>query len=273
MISAGSPKNKLFLDDPRRFIAHPSGSTFFSLQDELRGKTQVPAQLVSGENTAVIVVLGQSNAGNHCGGAHAASSNKVHNFNLQNGGMYLASDPLLGATGPSGCFATFLGDKLIADGRYQRVILAPMSINATLASDWAAAGVFSQNIRVMCRRLAASGLPPTMVLYHQGESDNAEGTSAATITAALRSMVDVFRSEGVTAPVFIALASTWAGYSNNAAVRAGQAAAVNGGLGIYQGPDTDTIGPAYRDSVHFLATGSQMHADLWASTIVSHFGL
>ena len=275
MIGAASPKNPFLLRDPRNYTAHPSGAVFYPVDKSIAGKTQVSASLVPGQDTAVIIVLGQSNSANHCGGAHASSSMLVHNFNYANGGMYLTADPLLGATGESGCFATFLGERLVNNSRYDRVILATMGINATMASDWSDGGAFNHNIGVMCRRLAAVGLTPTMILYQQGESDNTEGTTAAVITTAIRSMVATFRAEGVDAPAFIALCSTWPGYTNNAQVRLGQANAVSALLGIYQGPDTDTIGAGGRtgDGVHFNASGSDQHAALWETVIVNHFGL
>lgn len=275
MIGVASPLNPLLLSDPRLYTAHPTGAVFYPVDKSVQGKTQVSAALVPGEDTAVIIVLGQSNSANHCGGAHAATNPSVHNFNYANGGMYAAADPLLGATGESGCYATYLGDRLVTNGRYERVILATMAINATLASDWGAGGIFNHNVRVMCRRLLAAGLPPTMVLYQQGESDNTEATAAATITAALRSMVATFRDEGVEAPVFIALCSTWPGYTNNTQVRLGQTNAVSTPLGIYQGPDADLVGAGGRDGggVHFNAAGSDIHAGQWETLIVSHFGL
>lgn len=273
MIGAASPLNPFRLEDPRQYVAHPSGAVFFPIVRPIDGRTQVSAALVPGQDTAVIIILGQSNSANHCGGAHASSSALVHNFNYVNGGMYLTADPVLGASGDLGCFATFLGERLVNNGRYDRVILAPMGINATLATDWAAGGVFNHNIGVMCKRLAALGLTPTMILYMQGESDNTEGTPASVITPALRSMVASFRAEGVEAPVFISLTAAWAGYTNDAQVRLGQANAVSAPLGIYQGPDTDTIGAGGRDGVHFNAAGSNQHAGLWETVIVNHFGL
>lgn len=275
MTSAVSPINRFYLDDPRLYTAHPAGAVFFPIERNFDGRTQYSPALVEGQSTAVIVVLGQSNSANHCGGGHTGTSPLNQNFNYVNGGLYRSVDPLLGTTGDYACFANFLADRLIANGRYDRVILATMGINATLATDWAADGIFAQNIRVMCRRLASVGLVPTMILYQQGESDNVEGTTAAVITPAIRSMVSVFREEGVPAPVFIASCSTWPGYSNNAEVRLGQANALSTELGIFAGPDTDTIGPSGRDGggVHFNATGSDQHAALWEAIIVEHFDL
>lgn len=273
MIGGPSPQNPFLLRDPRLFTSHPAGSIFYPIDKSVSGRTQVSPALTPGESTAVIVILGQSNSANHCGGSHVATSPLAQNFYYVNGGVYRASDPLLGCTGDDGCFATFLADSLISGGRYQRVIVAPMGLNGALATDFAENGPFNPYIRVMTRRLAASGLTPTMVLYQQGESDNAEGTSATTITTALRNMVATWRAEGVEAPVFISLTSTWPGYTNNSQVRLGQTNAWSAPLGIYPGPDTDTIGSGGRDGVHFNAIGSPQHAQLWEDVIVSHFGL
>lgn len=275
MISAISPLDPFRVEDVRRYTAHPAGNVFPPIFNDAAGRTLVHPAVVPSERTAVIVIMGQSNSGNHCGTPRASTSSKVHNFNYLTGGMYVAADPLLGGTGTAGAYGTYLGDKLISAGKYDRVVLATMAIGAAIATDFSASGPFAQNIKVMARRLGAVGLEPTMICYQQGESDNAEGTPAATITAALRSMVDVWRGEGVTAPVFIALTSTWPGYTNNAQVRLGQTNSWSSELGIYAGPDTDTIGAGGRDSggLHFNNTGSDQHAALWQSVIQAHFGL
>lgn len=275
MISAISPLDPFRVEDVRRYAAHPAGNVFPPIFNDAAGRTPVHPALVPGERTVVIVVSGQSNSANHCGTPRTATSPKVHNFNYLTGGMYAAADPLLGGTGTQGAFGTYLGDKLIAAGKYDRVILAPMAIGAAIATDFQASGPFAQNIKVMARRLEAAGLVPTMICHQQGESDNAEGTPAATVTAAIRSMVEVWRGEGVAAPVFIALTSTWPGYANNAQVRLGQTNARSNELGIYAGPDTDTIGAGGRDSggLHFNNTGSDQHATLWQGVIQAHFGL
>ena len=82
------------------------------------------------------------------------------------------------------------------------------------------------------------------------------------------------RAEGITAPVFIALAAHWPGYTNDAQVRAGQAGAVDHSLGIYQGPDTDTLDDTYRTGgVHFTADGSQAMADLTEQVLADYLGV
>ncbi|MBN8956543.1 MAG: hypothetical protein J0H17_08165 [Rhizobiales bacterium] len=273
MMGTASPLNRLWVDNPAKYVA-PHGAVFFPNFDNLQGKTQVSRRLVDGQSTAVIVTLGQSNSANYLGYGETpyVASPLVHNFNYLNGGMYLAADPLLGCPGEYGNYGARLGDLLISRGRFQRVIIAPIAINASLAEHWKDGGIFNQNLRVVLRRLLAAGLTPTFICYQQGESDNRIGTSSASITASLRSMVTTIRAEGVNAPVFIALTALWPGYSNDAQIRAGQAAAVDHSLGIYQGPDTDTLDAAtYRTGgVHFNAAGAQAFADLTEQVLAAY---
>src|SRR5262245_54445629 len=52
---------------------------------------------IDGSRDLVLILLGQSNAGNHVGSAYEPSGNVV-NFNFLDGGCYRARDPLLGAS-------------------------------------------------------------------------------------------------------------------------------------------------------------------------------
>src|SRR4051794_37689701 len=80
---------------------------------KLTAKTLVDPRLVSGENTAVIIVLGQSNGANHVNALYTPTNVKVENFGVLNGGLYRAADPLLGCSGSNGNWLGRLGDKLI----------------------------------------------------------------------------------------------------------------------------------------------------------------
>src|ERR1043166_1497172 len=99
--------------------------TQYARQAELTGFPPPPARVerpcgpVSGK-TAIIVVHGQSNAANYGSARHAARE-AVDNFDPASGKCFAATDPLLGADGLGGSFATRLGDILIQRGLYDRV--------------------------------------------------------------------------------------------------------------------------------------------------------
>jgi hypothetical protein len=231
-----------------------------------RGYTQADPRPVDGEDTAVIILIGQSNNANHASGFYTVTQGRNHNFNIYDGGVYQTKSTLLGCGGGNDSagnnhhWAARLGDKLIAQGVYERVILAPISIGNTPISAWETGGFLNHRIIVLCKRLIATGLTPTMILQHHGESDAVLGTTAAAYTASLNSAISTFRAYGVSAPYFIALAS------GDSDVRTGQATAVNNSAGVYAGPDADTVTGRY-DGLHWNASGADEHADLWVSTI------
>src|SRR6202162_5064677 len=90
-------------------------------------QSKTPA-VISGDRRrpAVIITLGQSTAGNHGLGLYKAR-NRVYNFSPDDGCCYHATDPLLGASGAGANFATRLGDMLIGQKLFDRVIIAPIA--------------------------------------------------------------------------------------------------------------------------------------------------
>src|SRR5262249_20128010 len=87
-----------------------------------QGRTRVDAAIFREPRTAVLFILGQSNAGNY-GETLYTPTCAVYNFNILDGHYYPAQDPLLGATGDGGSPWGILGDELIAHGLAARVLL------------------------------------------------------------------------------------------------------------------------------------------------------
>lgn len=234
------------------------------------GRQESPI-LIEGERgrTAVIVVLGQSNAANHGSGRYVARQN-VDNFNIYNSKCYRAADPLLGASGDGGNFATRLGDKLIEAGLFDRVILAPIAMGGTMVEQWADEGMFNRRIPVVIRRLHDAGLTIDFILWHQGEGNPGMGDmEGRQYRKNLWEVISTFRRYGVEAPFFVALATLCGGpHANAENIRAGQKSAVDARVGIFLGPDTDTIGVEHRwDGCHFNEIGLDMAASLWLEVI------
>jgi Carbohydrate esterase, sialic acid-specific acetylesterase len=233
------------------------------------GRQQVPCQ--AEQRTAVIVTLGQSNAANYALTRYTPRQD-VRNFDLYDGRCYKAQDPLLGASGTGGNFASPLGDMLIERGLYTRVIIAPIAIGGSTVEEWADEGVFNRRILVLIRRLYDAGLTPNLILWHQGEA-NSGGTDmrAAQYRKNLLEVIATFRRYQIAAPFFVAVAtkcSTNLG-SNSSNIRDGQAETVNRLDNVWLGPDTDTLGDEYRDKehCHFNGAGLLRHAAMWADVL------
>ncbi|HEY7229030.1 MAG TPA: sialate O-acetylesterase [Pseudolabrys sp.] len=242
---------------------------WFSIHDTAGRKQTTAAIDGDRSRTAVIIILGQSNAANHGSGRYVAK-HRVDNFNIYDGKCYRAEDPLLGASGDGGNFATRLGDKIIEDGLFDRVILAPIGMGGTTVEQWADEGMFNRRIPVLIRRLYDAGLSADFILWHQGEGNAGMGDrDGRQYRKNLLEVVETFRRYGVTAPFLVALATLCGEPHPNAQnIRAGQKGAVDPSASIYQGPDTDIIGVDYRwDKCHFDELGLSLAAALWLEVI------
>jgi hypothetical protein len=223
----------------------------------------------SSGQTAVIVIHGQSNAGNY-GSSRYAARETVDNFDPASGRCFAAVDPLLGADGAGGNFATRLGDILIQSGHYNRVILVPIAV--TGASLSALNNEHAGRIDNVILKLKAAGLVPTHLLFQQGEKDAILTTTQDQYVSLLRQLVARFRAAGFEAPFYVSQSTKCDAYhpKNTAAVRAAQESATDGPLNIRRGPDTDAIGNEGRnpnDGCHLNEAGMLANAALWAAFI------
>jgi len=216
----------------------------------------------------VALVFGQSNAGNW-GENRRVAGPRV--FNFFRGRYERARDPLPGANGNGGSVWTRLGDKLIAARLYDRVVFVPASISATEIAQWAPGGLLHEDLLRNVREARQARLVFTHLLWHQGESDAALGTSAEDYQRRFLAMLSAIRALGVDAPVFVAVATRCGQYPPNEAIRAAQLGLVNPALGIFAGPDTDRLGPEYRhDGCHLSDRGLDAHAEMWLQVIRDH---
>ncbi|MEI6985542.1 MAG: sialate O-acetylesterase, partial [Rhodospirillaceae bacterium] len=173
--------------------------------------------------TLTILILGQSNGANFGGGRYTARQD-VANFSLYDGKCYAAADPLVGASGDTGNFATRLGDLLIQREFAERVILAPIAMGNTRIEDWAPGGIFHRRVLVLIRRLYEADLRPDLILWQQGEGNKGDDDPGGQrYSNKLNDIVGTFRHYDIHAPFLIALC-TLCGVShpNEGYVRAGQ---------------------------------------------------
>ena len=237
-------------------------------ENEAAPRIERPCAAVSGR-TAIIVVHGQSNAGNH-GTVRYNAREAVDNFDPVTGKCFAAIDPLLGADGAGGSFATRLGDILIQARRYDRVVLVPIALGG--ASISLLNGEHSDRITNVILKLRAANLTPTHILFQQGERDAMLPTTQEEYVAQLRGLVKRFRKAGLSAPFYVSQSTRcdMEDQKNAAAVRAGQLSAVDDLLNIRRGPDTDLIGNGGRnpdDGCHMNELGMLANAALWAAYI------
>ncbi|NDG26107.1 MAG: hypothetical protein EB120_02885, partial [Proteobacteria bacterium] len=108
----------------------------------INGKSETACPTQSSD-TGVLLAIGQSNSANHAD-KKVATRFPSQVFNYYDGKCYVASSPLLGATGEEGEFITPLADKLIENGTYKQIVIISSGIGATPISRWQADGDLNQ---------------------------------------------------------------------------------------------------------------------------------
>lgn len=211
-----------------------------------------------------IITTGQSNNSNYCQDAFTpVNAQNIFEIDIANGGFYLGTNPLLGTSGTLSAVALRIADAIISNGRAQNVAIVPIAIAGSPLADWIPGGVHNYRIGIAAQVCAANGLTCDLVFQHQGETDASTGTDAATFTARQRAIVQSYRDAGVSAPFFVSL-TTVNNNVSSATIRAAQTNALSDALGIFPGPDTDTLlgaGNRY-DGTHFNQGGAIAFASL-----------
>lgn len=241
---------------------------------DTEGRVEVACDAFVGESPdqAVLFVFGQSNSAN-AGKDRYVAGDEVINFNPHDGRCYRARDPLLGPDGSGGSVWGRLGDALVSEGLYRRVLIAPFGIGGTELVRWTPGGDLHVRVEKTASMLADAGIRPTHVLWHQGESDVVADTPPEEYVAQFQALVTALADLGIDAPVFPAQATHCyftdemrvASMASADRIRRAQASLPERIDNVWAGPDTDTIvGPRFRyDGCHFNYQGTDAHARLW----------
>jgi hypothetical protein len=228
------------------------------------------------DRTAVLLLIGQSNAGNH-GGQRFRSEHGEKVVNFFDGQCYAAASPLLGSDGIGGEYWTQLGNFLLDRESFDQVILAPLSISGSEVSRWGAGGDLNGTMIDTASQLQQRGYLVTHVLWVQGEIDYVKGTSEKDYRDRFMSLVSSLRSHGVAAPVYVAIATKCLGAINGGArfhsadnpVARAQLALPDPGANLRSGVNSDALlGDLDRyDDCHFASSGEQKVARAWADLL------
>lgn len=225
-------------------------------------------------DTAVLLVMGQSNAAN--AGEQLYSSTCLNTSNYYRGEFYDLKDPLKGANGAGGSVWSRLADQLLAFNFAEHIIIAPVAVGGSSIEQWVPGGDLHPLIAEQLNALHADGLSITQVLWHQGESNNSALNSnidpvqnALSYSQHFENLVSYLRTIQVDAPIYIAVATRCGSWGIDYDLQDAQVALANDSLGILNGPNTDILGNEYRyDDCHFNAEGLKVHAFLWANILL-----
>lgn len=208
----------------------------------------------------VLLVAGQSNAANHGSprGRAAAGS-----YALAAGGIYPLADPLPGASGSGGSPWPHWAALQQQARPGSQVVVAAIAQGSSAVSDWIDAGVHAARLPAVLAVLNRQHLAVDAVVWHQGETEAWSGGDPVTYAADLRRWLAAVRSMGITAPIYVCLTSRDRAGVINPAIRQAQASVWDRGARVFAGPDTDSLGDAYRsDGVHFNQQGLETFASL-----------
>ncbi|MBB4238663.1 sialate O-acetylesterase [Rhizobium esperanzae] len=257
--------------------AAPSRYTFDDKERLIGDETKTPVTCpVQTDRTAVLLILGQSNAAND-GGQRHRSNYGAHLVNAFDGKCFIAASPLLGSTDTKGEYWTLLGNDLIASGQNDSVVLAPLAYSGSPVARWATGGDINPVLVDTLKKLQDSGYRITSVLWVQGEADLVLGTTAQAYQERFMSMVDTLRQHGVEAPVYISIASKCLEPSNggfkehipdNPIVQA-QLALSKSGHGIREGVNSDALldGDDRYDDCHIGGSGAEKVSRAWLNLL------
>ena len=216
----------------------------------------------------VFITAGQSNTANR-GKCNTPADDRVVTFDGQ--GWRPAYDPQPGNDGEGGTPWPFLGD-MLARSLQMPIGFACRAVGGTPSKFWLPGAEGYSGLKTVVQQLGVNGA--RAVLWHQGESDSQQNTSAETYADNLtRTIKQLNQDAGYDIPWVVAQASFLTNVTPEAMqqVREGQRLLWQRGIAL-PGPTTDDLlGPVYRepDEVHLNVTGKQVYADrlfamLWA---------
>ena len=232
--------------------------------DDTIERTEVPIGSLKSTRIMVALAFGQSNSANHGDTRHDSGGN-VFNFYL--GKLYKARDPLLGATGDGGSVWTRLGDLVVNSNMWDAVVIAPIGVGSSEIQRWSPGGDLHPVLIYTLRDLRNHGIPATHLFWHQGEAD--EMTSIDQYKNRFHRMLNSIRQEKTDAPIFVSIASRLR-KGVSVKVQQAQSELIDPARRIYLGPNTDTLGNDWRNSVdqtHFSEKGLQKFAEMWLAAI------
>lgn len=244
-------------------------SGFAGANVDVNGLTVRSAVINGSLKTLVLLALGQSQLGNVMPTAYVpTNSGVVDNLNPFDGALYSITGRLVGCTnsvpptgGGFGNIATKVADLMVTNGKFDRVIIANVAIGGTFAAQWGT-GNLSDRTAVAMRRLAARGITPSTTgvtfaaLIGVGESDGAAGTSAASYSASINSIISATNAAGFSGRYFLTR-ETWLSGVTYSTIQNAQSALWNGTT-IFSGGNWDSLDATNRqagDNTHFTDTG------------------
>jgi lysophospholipase L1-like esterase len=217
----------------------------------------------------VLLVLGQSNAGNHgaeTGPEPRGAGPMVTVFDGSE--CRRSADPLPGGTGRHRSIWTRLEPMLRQRGVQADLLVAMLAVDSTTIDDWTRDGSpLRDELARLLQGLARASLTPDAVLWQQGESDVRQGTSSQDYEKRLERLLTQLRQAGVVAPVILARSTRCRNLPGDPVTQA-QDRIASRHANVRIGPNTDALDGWHRHlDCHFSALGLEMAAQMWADSL------
>lgn len=233
------------------------------------GKVSIPCPPQT-DRTAVLLIIGQSNAANTGGQRFRSQTGRVAAY--FDGKCTVAASPLLSTSGIGGEPWSAIGDRLVSGGGFDEAVLLPAAIGGSALAQWISGGDLHALLEQVVKD-AQRHYRITHVLWHQGEIDFSAGTTEDAYVSGFQSLARDLRTLGVTAPIYVSIATrceqTDDLWSRDNAISRAQRRLGNSGEGFAPGVDTDTLlGDLDRsDGCHFGGSGMSKVIDAWTEIL------
>ena len=260
----------------------PAGGWYRIAVRILDGDKEVAGQVVEKVGVGdVFITAGQSNAGNFGWPRQTPTEDRVAGHCAWDESWRLGYDPQPWGGGSGGSCWPAMEDVLV------RALDVPVAVIAT------SAGGTSVQQWLPSSKICYGGLKRALdfvgphgaraILWHQGESDAALGTSAEEYAKGMKEIIGQSRQDaGWEIPWGIAQASFLpesckiekgkGRLENGAIVREGQKQTCRDNPAVFEGPLTDDLtGPEWRcDTIHFNAKGFREHGRRWSTQVLKN---
>lgn len=224
---------------------------------------EVPlAELKSAPGTMIALTFGQSNASNS-GETLYSPHNVVLNYAKDH--LYVAKDPMMGASGTGGSVWGILGDKLLDSALFKKVVFIPIGIGSTDISCWSDS-LCNEKLVATLKALEKHKIRLSHIFWHQGEADG--NTTKEVYRKGLEKILLTIRKYHQDAPFYCSLVSFNANGIHPQILEA-QQEFIAAHKNVFMGAKTDAIigaGDRYQ-VLHFTAQGMHKYADSWYKAI------
>ncbi|MEM8662880.1 MAG: TIGR00180 family glycosyltransferase [Pseudomonadota bacterium] len=223
----------------------------------------------AGHGDAVhILALGQSNLASHGAGLRRSEAGTA----LVDGVRRPLADPVPGGTGLGGSIWPILADKMAANGTLGNLLLSLRAVGGTTVGEWSTGGAPFEDLAAVLPKLAQDN-PPEFIVWHQGEADNRDGTTAADYEARFAVLHNLV-SRHLPDATWIICRVSYRQDTVAPAVIAGQEAIIDRFENTIAGPNTDHLGASYRsDTTHFNEAGLEAFAGLLYDVLRERIGI